>query len=301
MARAVPAGDAARARAFFERAFTPYEGADSRGVDALITGYYEPIVHGALRPGGRYRTPLYQPPPELISIDLGLFREALKGERLVGRIEKGRVVPMPTRAEIEAGALKDRGLEIAWLADPIDAFFLHIQGSGRVRLDDGRTIGVGYAAKNGHTYTAIGRELVRRGALAADEVSMQTIRAWLKRNPAEAPTLMAENASFVFFRLTDGQGAVGSQGVVLTPGRSLAVDPAHLPYGLPVWIETADPLSPARPMARLAVAQDSGGAIKGPLRFDLFWGAGAEAEAAAGAMKSRGRAVLLAPKRAVSS
>ncbi|SUS08742.1 Murein transglycosylase [uncultured Defluviicoccus sp.] len=298
-ARAVPAGDPARARAFFERAFTPYEGMDSRGTEALVTGYYEPIVLGALQAGGRYRTPLYRPPPELVSIDLGLFRETLAGERLVGRLDKGRVVPMPTRAEIEAGALKDRGLEIAWLADPIDAFFLHIQGSGRLKLDDGRTIGVGYAGKNGHTYTAIGRELVRRGALGADEVSMQTIRAWLKRNPAEAPALMAENASFVFFRLSDGEGPIGSQGVVLTPGRSLAVDPTYLPYGLPVWIETADPLVPASPFTRLAIAQDSGGAIKGPLRFDLFWGAGPQAEAAAGAMKARGRAIVLAPKRAV--
>lgn len=299
-ARAVPAGDAARARAFFERLFTPYEGVDSRGGDALVTGYYEPIVPGALQPGGRYRSPLYRPPPELVSIDLGQFRDTLAGERLVGRIEQGRVVPMPSRAEIEAGAFKNRGLEIAWLADPIDAFFLHIQGSGRLKLDDGRTIGVGYAGKNGHAYTAIGRELVRRGALAADAVSMQTIRAWLKQNPAAAPALMAENASFVFFRLSDGEGPVGSQGAVLTPGRSLAVDPAYLPFGLPVWIETADPLAPASPLTRLAIAQDTGGAIKGPLRFDLFWGAGAQAEAAAGAMKSRGRAVLLAPKRAVS-
>ena len=298
-ARAVPAGDPARARAFFERAFTPYEGVDSRGTEALVTGYYEPIVSASLQAGGRYRTPLYRPPPELVSIDLGLFREALAGERLVGRLEKGRVVPMPTRSEIEAGALKDRGLEIAWLADPVDAFFLHIQGSGRLKLDDGRRIGVGYAGKNGHTYTAIGRELVRRGALGADEVSMQTIRAWLKRNPAEAPALMAENASFVFFRLSDGEGPIGSQGVVLTPGRSLAVDPTYLPYGVPVWIETADPLAPASPFTRLAIAQDSGGAIKGPLRFDLFWGAGPQAEAAAGAMKARGRAIVLAPRRVV--
>lgn len=300
-ARAVPAGDAARARAFFESAFTPYAGADSGGGGALVTGYYEPIVNGALKQGGRYRTPLYRPPPELITIDLGLFRASLAGERLVGRLEQGRVVPMPSRAEIEAGALKDRGLEIAWLADPIDAFFLHIQGSGRLKLDDGRTIGIGYAGKNGHAYTAIGRELVRRGALGADEVSMQTIRAWLKQNPAEAPALMAGNASFVFFRLRDGEGPVGSQGVVLTPGRSLAVDPAYLPFGLPVWIETTDPLAPARAFTRLAIAQDTGGAIKGPLRFDLFWGAGPQAEAAAGAMKSRGRAILLVPKRAVSS
>lgn len=299
-ARAVPAGDAARARAFFEQAFAPYEGGDSRGGQALFTGYYEPIISGALQPGGRYRTPLYHPPADLISIDLGLFRDTLKGERLIGRLDGNRLVPAPSRAEIEAGALKGRGLEIAWLADPVDAFFLHIQGSGRLRLADGRVQGVGFAGKNGHPYVAIGRELVRRGALAEDEVSLQSIRAWLKSNPHEAPALMAANPSFVFFRLTEGEGPIGSQGVVLTPGRSLAVDPAQLPYGLPVWIETSDPRDPTRPLTRLAIAQDSGGAIKGPLRFDLFWGAGAAAEAAAGPMKSRGRAVVLAPRKVVS-
>jgi membrane-bound lytic murein transglycosylase A len=267
------------ARAFFERNFRVWLAASTAAGDGLITGYYEPTLRGCLRPRPGCRVPLYRPPPELAA----------------GAVAPGSASVLPSRAEIEAGALAGRGLELLWVADPIDAFFLHIQGSGRVIVDDGRVIGVGYAGKNGHPYTAIGRELVRRGALAPDGVSMQSIRAWLAANPADAPSVMALNASYVFFRQGDGAGPVGTQGVVLSPGRSLAVDPAHIPLGVPVFLETTNPLAPGAPLRRLVIAQDTGGAIRGPLRGDLFWGAGAQAEAAAGRMKERGRFYLLLP------
>lgn len=271
------------ARAFFERHFRVWLAASTAAADGLITGYYEPTLRGCLRPRPGCRVPLYRPPPELAAA------------AVAPAAAPGTPPMLPSRAEIEAGALAGRGLELLWVTDPIDAFFLHIQGSGRVILDDGRAVGVGYAGKNGHPYTAIGRELVRRGALAPDGVSMQSIRAWLAANPADAPAVMALNASYVFFRQGDGAGPVGTQGVVLSPGRSLAVDPAHIPLGVPVFLDTTDPLTPGAPLRRLVIAQDTGGAIRGPLRGDLFWGAGAQAEAAAGRMKERGRFYLLLP------
>lgn len=268
-AELVSTGDAA-ARVFFEQRFRPWLITNAGNPDGLITGYYEPTLRGCLRPRHGCALPLYRPPPPAATL--------------------------PSRAEIEAGALRGRGLELLWVSDPVDAFFLHIQGSGRVLLDDGRSVRVGYAGKNGHPYTAIGRELVRRGALADQEVSMQSIRAWLAANPAEAPAVMALNASYVFFQRNDRDGPIGTQGVVLTAGRSLAVDPAFLPLGVPVFVDTTDPRAPDTPLRRLTVAQDTGGAIKGVVRGDLFWGAGAEAEAAAGRMRERGRFYLLLPR-----
>lgn len=274
----VPTTDAA-ARAFFERRFRVWLATNRGAAEGLFTGYYEPSLRGCLRPRTGCAVPLYRPPAPASTP--GAVREISS--------------PLPTRAEIEAGALKNRGLELLWLTDPIDAFFLHVQGSGRVVLDDGRVVRVGYAGKNGQPYTPIGRELVRRGALAEAEVSMQTIRAWLAGHPTEAAGVMALNASYVFFRFGDEAGPIGTQGVVLTPGRSLAVDPAHIPLGVPLFLDATDPLAPGVPLRRLVVAQDTGGAIKGVVRGDLFWGAGAEAEAAAGRMKERGRFYVLLP------
>lgn len=295
-AAAVPGGDRQAARRFFAAWFTPYALAVGDDPEGLFTGYYEVELRGALRPGGRYRVPIYRQPADLITADLGLFRTEWKGRRLTGRVSQQRFVPYYSRAEIDAGALAGRGLELAWVDDPVDAFFLHIQGSGRIVIDGGPTLRVGYAGKNGHPYVAIGRELVRRGALSKDEVSMQTIRAWLATHPEEAAEVMASNASYVFFRRLEGDGPIGALQVVLTPGRSLAVDPAFVPLGAPLWLDTTDPLDDRRPLRRLAVAQDTGGAIKGPIRGDLFWGHGRQAAARAGRMNQRGRYYLLLPR-----
>ena len=299
-AAAVSAGDGAAARAFFEAAFRPWAVTDRGRDEGLFTGYYEPALAGSRRPSARFAVPLYRRPPELVEVDLGRFRDALAGERIAGLIEGVTLVPFADRAALDAGALAGRGLELAWVADPVDAFFLHVQGSGRVELAEGGLLRVGYAGYNGHPYTAIGRTLVERGELALEAVSMQSIRAWLAAHPGEAAALMAGNRSFVFFRELPGDGPVGTLGVPLSPGRSLAVDRVFLPLGAPLWLDGAapdpDPAAPDRPLRRLLVAHDTGGAIRGPVRGDVFWGHGAEAAEVAGRMKHPGRLWLLLPR-----
>jgi len=227
--------------------------------------------------------------------DLGQFRDTLRGERIAGRVEGGRLHPYPDRGTIDRGALAGRGLELLWVDDAVDAFFLQIQGSGRVTMADGSVIRVGYDGQNGHPYVAVGRVLIQRGIMTPEQVSMQSIRAWLAANPTAAPDLLRENPSFVFFRELTGDGPVGAQGVALTPGRSLAVDPRFLPLGAPMWLDVEDPRVAGDRIRRLVVAQDTGGAIRGPVRGDLFWGHGAAAEDAAGRMRSQGRYWLLLP------
>lgn len=294
LCEALPPPGAAAARAFFERWFTPW----AAGADGLFTGYYEPTLAASLRRSERYATPLYARPPDLVSVALGDFRPDLAGERIAGRVIDGRLAPYPSRSEIAAGQLEGRGLEIAWIADPVDAFFLHIQGSGRLALDDGGVLRVGYDGRNGRPYTAIGGVLAEEGEIAREEVSMQSIRAWLAANPERAERVMNANSSYVFFR-TLADGPVGAQGAVLTPGRSLAVDRRFVPLSVPVWLDTEAPLpdgSGSAPLRRLAIAQDTGSAIRGRVRGDVFWGAGAAAAAIAGRMNSRGRYYLLLPK-----
>lgn len=295
-ARRVPAGDDAAAREFFTTWFTPFAAADNDRTDGLFTGYYEPELHGARQPDARYRVPLFRRPPELVMVDLGQFRDDLKGRRIAGQVIDGRLKPYADRAAIDSGALAGRDLELLWVDDPTDAFFLQIQGSGRVVLENGEVVRVGYAGVNGHPYVAVGRVLIRRGAMTKETVSMQAIRAWLADNPDEAADLMAENPSFVFFQEIDGDGPLGAQGVALTPERSLAVDRTFMPLGAPVWLDIADPLDSTRPLRRLVVAQDTGGAIRGPVRGDLFWGFGDAAAERAGVMKSTGRYYLFLPK-----
>ncbi len=287
--------DAATARNFFEIRFTPYLAVDNGEARGLFTGYYEAELRGSKRRGGPFQTPIYARPADLVTADLGAFRDEWKGDRISGRIEGGRLRPYPDRNRIEAGALRGRGLELLWVDDPIDAFFLHIQGSGRVRMTDGSVLRLGFAGKNGRPYHAIGRDLTASGAIPKEAISMGSIRAWLKDNPAQGRALMARNKSFIFFRKVAGGGPIGAAGVALTPGRSLAVDPKYVSYGVPVWLDTQKPLERG-PLRRLVVAQDTGGAIKGPVRGDLFWGFGREAAALAGAMKSTGRAYFLLPK-----
>lgn len=284
------------ARRYFEANFRVFrlEGAD--GPRGLITGYYEPELRGSWRRGGKYQYPLYKKPGDLVSVDLGRFSGEWKGRHIAGRVRGSRLEPYDERRRINDGSLAGRGLELLWLDDPVDAFFLHIQGSGRVRMTDGALARVGFAGRNGHGYTAIGRVLVREGELPADGVSMQSIRRWLAANPSRARGVMDANRSYIFFRLIDGEGPIGAQGVALTPGRSLAVDRGKLPLGAPVWLETRDPLERSRPIRRLMIAQDTGGAIRGAVRGDFFWGAGARAEAAAGEMQEPGTFHILLPR-----
>jgi membrane-bound lytic murein transglycosylase A len=296
----LPAGDRAAARRFFESRFRPWAALNHRNPFGLFTGYYEPLLHGSRKRGGKYTVPIYTRPPELVTVDLGRFREELKGHRIAGRVVGGNLVPYPDRRQIEAGALAGRKLEIVWVDDPLDAFFLHVQGSGRIRLAGGGEMRLGYAAQNGHPYTAIGRELIARGALRPAEVSMQSIRAWLLAHPREAREVMERNASYVFFQEIKGEGPLGAEGVPLTPRRSLAVDLEYLPLGVPVWLVCGVPSphegEPDRITRRLLIAQDTGGAVQGPVRGDVFWGSGDAAAAVAGKMKHRGRMWLLLPK-----
>ncbi|MCY4549933.1 MAG: MltA domain-containing protein [Defluviicoccus sp.] len=288
-------GDEAAARDFFERRFRPFRVVGKDGDTGLITGYYEPELAGARQRSDAYKVPLHTRPRDLVTVDLSEFGDGFDGERLAGRVEDGRLKPYYSRAQIVDGALAGQGLEIIWVADPIEAFFLQIQGSGRVRLPDGEILRLGYAATNGRPYTAIGRELVAEGALALETVSLQSIRAWLRANPERRRDILDRNRSYVFFRELRGEGPIGSQGVALTPGRSLAVDRRFLPLGVPLWIDTPDPLDPENPLRRLTVAQDTGGAIRGAVRADLFCGAGREAEERAGRMRSPGRYYVLLP------
>lgn len=292
----LPAGDDGAARAFFERWFSPFRAANRGDAEGMFTGYFEPELNGSRRRGGRYNVPLYLRPPDLVSVDLGRFRRDYRGQRIVGRVVDGALVPLPTRGDIDSGAIAGKGLELVWVDDPVDAFFLHIQGSGRVVMDDGSVMRLGYDATNGHRYTAIGGALIRRGAIAREDMSMQAIRAWLDANPGEAKELMASNRSYVFFRQRDGASPFGAQGVPLTAGRSLAIDRRFVAYGLPVWLDTTDPLDPERTLRRLMIAQDTGGAIRGPVRGDFYWGSGADAAARAGRMRQKGQYFLLLPR-----
>lgn len=299
-AATVDASDDGAARKFFETWFQPYRCNNNAVAEGLFTGYYEAELAGARMRGGAFQTPLRKRPPDLVMVELNDFagelgdtRPDLKGVRIGGRVTNGRLKPYETRAQIEAGALDRLDLALLWVDDPVAAFFLEIQGSGRVTLPDGAVARVGYDGQNGWPYVAIGRVLVDRGLLDREGASMQGIRAWLAAHPDQAKGIMDENRSYVFFRELTGDGPLGSEGVVLTPGRSLAVDRSFLPLGAPIWLDASDTASQIR---RLLVAQDSGGAIRGPVRGDVFWGHGSEAEQRAGGQRARGSDYILLPK-----
>ena len=268
-------------RLFFEEMFRPYliSGLPSGNSEGIFTGYYEPEISGAYHRGGKYQTPLYARPDDL----------------------KRSSSPYLSRWQIDGGALKNRAKPIVWIADPVDAFFLHIQGSGRIRLPNNKVLRVGFAGHNGHPYTAIGRVLIGRGAIERKAVSMQSIRAWLSAHPKQAPEVMQKNARYVFFRRLTGAGPIGAQGVALTPGRSLAVDPKFIVYGTPIWLNTKDPLAEKKPLQRLLIAQDTGGAIKGVVRGDIFFGHGKTAAQNAGHMNRVGEYYVLIPRDAAPS
>ncbi len=308
LAHAIPAPDAARR--FFERWFTPHALHGRAGkTHGLITGYYEPLLFGSFTRDHRYRYPLYAPPPDLLSVELGALYPELKNRRVRGRMDGGKVRPFYSRQQIDSDHTLLAGNELIWVDDRDAAFFLHIQGSGRIQLPDGKVIGVGYGNQNGHPYRAIGKVLLARNELKREAISLFTIRQWLRDHPQRAEELLFSNPSYVFFVLRENpdnrsgedssnrfdDGPVGSLNVPLTQQRSIAIDPTLVGLGLPMWLSTNFPGDPKRPYRRLVFAQDTGGAIQGVLRADLFWGHGNLAERAAGIMKERGSLIVLLP------
>lgn len=297
---AIAAGDGAALRALVERELVVWAASNRGERSGLLTGYYEPELAGSRTRSARFRHPLYRDPNDRQVVDLGEFKQELAGKKISGQVQGGRFRPYWDRAEIERGSLAGRRLELLWVEDPVALFFLQIQGSGRVVLPDGSFVRVGYAGQNGHDYTAIGRVLIERGELTKQEVSLQSIRAWLRAHPAEADAVMHRNRSFVFFRLLEGEAPEGGSGVELTAGRSLAVDDELIAYGLPLFLDSTLPAIPElgrgeAPLRRLVVSQDTGGAIRGAVRGDLFLGPGQEAEETAGRMKQPLRIWILLP------
>jgi len=287
-------------RTFFEQHFSPNVVRNPDGTtQGLITGYYEPRLFGSRTRTARFRYPLYAVPDDLLVIDLGEVYPQLKDLRLRGRIEGRRIVPYYNRAEIDAGKGPAPARVLFWVDDPIDLFFLQIQGSGRIELADGTKIKVGYADQNGHPYASIGKKLVAMGELKLEEASMQGIKAWAARNPQRLPELLAQNPSYVFFRELPAElsAPLGALGVPLTEAYSIAIDPRNIPLGVPVLLSTTYPNS-SEPLNRLMLAQDTGGAIKGAVRADFFWGFGDEAGRQAGRMKQSGQMWALLPKPA---
>jgi len=292
------------ARQFFELNFTPYrivqmEGA-RRTETGLITGYYEPLLRGSRKPSSVFSVPLYTPPDDMLTIELGDLFPELKGKRVRGRLQGRKVIPYYTRAEL-TGQPALKGKELLWVDNAVDAFFLEVQGSGRVQLNDGTTVRVAYADQNGQPYRSIGRYLVDRGEMTLDQASAQEIRRWIAAHPDRKQEVLNVNPSVVFFReehLDDPTlGPKGALSVPLTAGRSLAVDPQFVPLGAPVFLSTTQPDTDL-PLQRLVLAQDTGGAIRGINRGDLFWGFGPTAGDIAGKMKQQGTMWLLWPKGA---
>lgn len=260
---------------------------------AFVTGYFEPEIAGSRTRQPGFDVPIYRRPPDLVDVDLGQFSDDLKGKSVRGKVQGTKLVPYDERAAIVDGSLAGRGLEIAWAADPVEFFFLQIQGSGRLRLPDGNVMRIGYESQNGRGYTGIGKLMKDRGLIT--DGSMQGIVRYLRENPEEGKKIMNENKSFVFFRELTGAGPLGAMGFPVVGEASVAVDPRFVPLGAPVWLS----LDRAEPNG-IWVAQDTGGAIKGANRFDSFWGAGDRARAIAGGMAARGSALIFLPKAAVA-
>jgi membrane-bound lytic murein transglycosylase A len=265
-AAALPYSDAAAA-AFFEKNFTPLLAGNNGNSDGLFTGYFEVVLNGSRRREGPYQTPIYRPPPDPKAY---------------------------SRAQIDDGVLAGKGLELLWVDDAVGAYFLQVQGSGIVHLTDGKTVRLGYDGGNGHPFVSIGRLLVERSEVPLKDITMQTLRDWIAAHGAAGKALMREDPSFVFFKEVPGDGPYGSERVVLTAQRSLAVDRRFIPLGVPLWLEANQRFTPGT-IRRLVIAQDTGGAIKGPVRGDIYWGSGAAAGREAGAMNAMGHYSLLVP------
>lgn len=287
-------------RTFFESFFIPYQIFNQDGSDTgLVTGYYEPLLRGARKRGGPYQIPLHRAPEDLLTIDLSSVYPELKNMRLRGRVVGNKVIPYLSRGEMMQSNML-AGKELVWVDDAVEAFFLQVQGSGRVQLADTKeTVRVAYADQNGHPYKSIGRYLVDKGEMTLDQASAQSIKAWFASNPARQQELLNANPSYVFFKeekLADpNKGPKGALGVPLTPQRSIAVDPQFIPLGVPVFLSTTQPGKEIA-LQRLMLAQDTGGAIRNPVRADFFWGFGADAGEKAGKMKQRGQLWILMPR-----
>ncbi|UCV11239.1 MltA domain-containing protein [Dechloromonas denitrificans] len=287
-------------RAFFEQNLQPYAVLTGEGeFNGMITGYYEPLLRGSRTKVKGFEQPIRAVPDDLLTIDLSALFPELKDKRVRGRVEGNKVVPYWSRAEIGARGDRLPGKTLLYVDDAVELFFLQVQGSGRVKLTDGSTVRVNYADQNGHPYQSIGRVLVDRGELKLEEASMQGIQAWARANPARLDELLNANPSYVFFRENPNSkdGPAGALGVPLTPERSIAIDPRSVPLGAPVFLATTRPNS-VQAMNRLVMAQDTGGAIKGAVRADFFWGFGKAAGEQAGRMKQTGRLWVLLPPEA---
>ncbi len=292
--------DATGLRNFFESRFLPHQVRNPDGsVSGTVTGYYEPLLRGSRTRGGLFQTPLYRPPSDLLTVDLGSVYPELKNMRLRGRLSGNKVLPYYTRAELTQNGLAP-GAELVWVDSAVDAFFLQVQGSGRVTLEETKeTIRMAYADQNGHPYKSIGRYLIDRGELKLEQASMQGIKVWAAANPHRLQELLNANPSFVFFKeekiIDAGKGPRGALGVPLTAQRSIAIDPQFIALGAPVFLSTTRPNSEL-PMRQLMMAQDTGGAIRNAVRADFFWGFGDEAGELAGKMKQAGQMWVLLPK-----
>lgn len=291
--------DAATARAFFETHFAPHRLVHG-GAEGLLTGYYEPVLAGSREPKGPYCYPVYRRPPDLVNLVREEERGALADGLTHARSTENGIEPYATRAEIEQGALAGQGLELIWLADAVDTFFLHVQGSGRIRLPDGSTIRITYDGKNGHPYTSIGRVLIDAGHFTPDDMTLDALKTWLSADAGRGCAVMQENRSFVFFRELENEddGPLGAGEIPLSEGRSLAVDTAFHALGTPIHVSVPGlkPWGGRESFARLMVAQDVGSAIRGPERGDLYFGSGDEAGRRAGATKHPGRFFALLPR-----
>lgn len=288
-----------RARRFFETNYIPHRVDEER--PGLVTGYYEPEVNGSRARNGKYQVPVYARPDDLVQVTPDELRAFYNDGHSVRRKDGEQLVPYYTRAEIDSGALAGKGLELLYLDDAVELFFMQIQGSGRVRFKDGSWVRLGYAAKNGHSYTSIGKLLAARGEKPPGGLTMEGLKGWLREDPKRGRALMHENKSYVFFRVLPeaeaGDGPVGAQGVALTPGRSLAVDAAYHKLGAPVFVAAPDLKTPkGKPFRRLMIAQDVGSAIRGKERGDIYFGSGDEAGAIAGVTKHQARFYVLLPK-----
>lgn len=295
----VPAGDDAAARAFFEAEFTPYAVHGKAGAEGKFTGYYVESLRGSRRRHGEFEVPILGRPADLVSVDLTRFYKDAKGKRVWGRLDKGALVPYLTRAEINAGALDGQGLELLYVDDKVDALFLHIEGSGKVAMDDGSTVWLEFAGKNGRAYKGVGKLLRETGDLKKGEGTMQGIRAWFEAHPDRADEIIDKNSSYVFLAESKQAGAIGSQMVVLTAQRSIAVDRAFVAFSTPIWVDTRAPRPGVKgsfPWRHLLIAQDTGGGILGAVRGDIYWGADEDAADIGGRMGGPGRWWLLLPK-----
>lgn len=290
------------AKAFFQKWFKPVTFYSKKPVRGLFTGYYMPSLQGSLVKTKEFSVPIYGTPSDLLTIDLGQFDASLKHRTLVGRLKGHKIVPYPTRSEINKGAIKDKAPVLVWIKSKIDRVFLEIQGSGIVELPDGKSLYLGYDAQNGAPYTAIAKVLIDKGVMTRDSASMQAIKHYLVKNPDQIDSVLNQNKSFVFFSLLPANQALGTQGVPLTPGYSLAIDRSWIPLGTPLWLNTTRPdknHDDKQSFQRLLIAQDTGGAIKGSVRGDVFWGAGKKATFIAGHMKNPGYYWLFLPHHTV--